>query len=204
MTARDDLYLFALDGKPHTEAVQGEATAKLDAYRTEVLANAIGRLHAIPVDCTALTGPVWYGTGWADCITALKDIADYQLPDQEDYPGELERLRARVRDLRVAALRREDLPRVQQILIGHAEYEANARRDDADPGFFRAGRLYRRTSHGTFLYFQVDGVATSPDGRERIARGWLRSERSGSAWYPRDEAELADWADVTGVVAVDG
>jgi hypothetical protein len=110
---------------------RAEFKALLDAHRTEVraeaLQRAIGRLRAIPVTCTALTGPVWYGTGWNEAITCLEEIADYQKPDNEAYPGELQRLRAVVRELRAAALRQEDLPRVQQLLIDHATHEGVAR-----------------------------------------------------------------------------
>lgn len=88
------------------------ARAVRDAHRAEVLAKAVGRLRAIPVDCTALTGPVWYGDGWNSAITCLEEIADYQQPDDEEYPGELQRLRATVLALRVAALRKEDLAEV--------------------------------------------------------------------------------------------
>jgi hypothetical protein len=95
-------------------------------HRAEVLGHAIARLNAIPVDCTALTGPVWYGAGWKDCITQLEEIAEYSLPEGEAYPGKLQRLRARMRELRAAALRREDLGRVQQVLMAHATYEAEA------------------------------------------------------------------------------
>ncbi|MFJ6729456.1 hypothetical protein ACIQPQ_31590 [Streptomyces sp. NPDC091281] len=131
MSARDDLYLFAMVGKVHEDGNRAMAQRKLDAHAAEAIGHAIARLQAIPVDCTALTGPIWYGEGWKDCIRTLEDIADYRLPDGEAYPGELQRLRARVRDLRVAALRKEDLPRVQEILIAHAAYEATARDEAA-------------------------------------------------------------------------
>ncbi|MEV5957238.1 hypothetical protein AB0M11_26315 [Streptomyces sp. NPDC051987] len=108
-----------------------EIAALLDVHRAESIGHAIARINAVPVDCTALTGPIWYGSGWKDCITTLRDIADYRLPDGEAYPGELQRLRARMRELRAAALRGEDMPRVQQILISHAEYEAKARAEKA-------------------------------------------------------------------------
>ncbi|WP_338683839.1 hypothetical protein QD712_25545 [Streptomyces acidiscabies] len=111
-----------------------EATTGLDAYRAEVLAKAVGRLRAIPVDCTALTGPVWYGDGWGEAIRALEDIADYQRPDDEAYPGELQRLRALALALRVAALRKEDLTRAQELLVAHAEYEMTAREQAAAKG----------------------------------------------------------------------
>ena len=78
MTARDDLAAVLLTGGAATNAL---ATGLLDAYREEVLAKAIARLKKIPVQCTALTGPVWYGDGWNGAIRQLEDIADYQKPD---------------------------------------------------------------------------------------------------------------------------
>ncbi|QDN57341.1 hypothetical protein [Streptomyces sp. S1D4-20] len=99
----------------------------VDAHRTEVIAKAIGRLRAIPVDCTALTGPVWYGDGWNSAITCLEEIAEYSVPDYEAYPGELQRLRALALGLRVAGLRKEDLGEVQRLLVIHADHEMNAR-----------------------------------------------------------------------------
>jgi hypothetical protein len=129
VSARESLYLFAMTGKVQEDGNRAMAWAKLDAYRTEVLAKAIGRLRAIPVDCTALTGPVWYGDGWNSAITCLEDIADYQTPDDEAYPGELQRLRALALGLRVAALRKEDLAEAQRLLVVHAEHEMNAREE---------------------------------------------------------------------------
>lgn len=105
-----------------------------DAYRTEVLAKAVGRMRAIPVDCTALTGPVWYGDGWNSAITTLEEIAEYQTPDDEAYPGELQRLRALALAVRVAALRKEDLKETQRVLVAHAEFEMGARERAAGKG----------------------------------------------------------------------
>lgn len=122
MTARKWLY-ERLTG---ARIAPDEATTGLDAYRAEVLAKAVGRLRALPVDCTALTGPVWYGAGWNSAITCLEDIADYQRPDDEAYPGELQRLRALVLGLRVAALRQEDLAEVRRLLAVHAQHETAA------------------------------------------------------------------------------
>ena len=90
----------------------------LDAYRTEVLRKAADRIRAIPIQCTALTGPVWYGEGWKDALTQLEEIADYQTPDEQQYPGELEMLRGLHLNLRVA-VRKGDMARVQQILASH-------------------------------------------------------------------------------------
>lgn len=97
----------------------------LDGYRTEVISKTIGRLRAIPVTCTALTGPVWYGTGWNDAITALEDIADFQKPDDEAYPGELERLRALALAIRVG-IRKDSLPEVQRVMDAHVAWEKTA------------------------------------------------------------------------------
>jgi ribosomal protein L19E len=98
----------------------------VDAHRTEVIAKAISRLRAIPITCTALTGPVWYGDGWSSAITVLEEIAEYQTPDDEAYPGELQRLRALVLGLRVAALRKEDMAQVQWLLTDHEETREKA------------------------------------------------------------------------------
>jgi hypothetical protein len=123
MTARDKLYAYAGTPCVLPESMLDEA---LDAYRTEVLAKAVGRLRAIPVTCTALTGPVWYGDGWNSAITVLEEIADYQTPDDEAYPGELQRLRSLVLGLRVAALRKGDLAQVQWLLTDHEETREKA------------------------------------------------------------------------------
>lgn len=113
---------------PHLDADEyGQILAeKFDAHRAEVLAKAVGRMRAIPVDCTALTGPVWYGDGWNSAITCLEDIADYQQPDDEEYPGELQRLRATVLALRVAVLRKDDLAEAQRVLNGHEDWRKKA------------------------------------------------------------------------------
>lgn len=104
---------------------------KFDAYRTEVLVKAVGRLRAIPVSCTALTGPVWYGDGWHSAITVLEEIAEYQTPDDEAYPGELQMLRALALGIRVAA-RRADMDQVQRLVLDHAARDGDAR-DKAKP-----------------------------------------------------------------------
>lgn len=38
------------------------------------------KLAAVPLDCTALTGPVWYGQGWRDAVHHLHDLADGLMP----------------------------------------------------------------------------------------------------------------------------
>ncbi|MET8978505.1 hypothetical protein ABZX85_23095 [Streptomyces sp. NPDC004539] len=199
MTAREWLYERLTGGAP---VPADEATTGLDAYRAEVLAKAVGRLRAVPLECTALTGPVWYGQGWKDCIDALVDIVDYQQPDDEAYPGELGRLRALVVGLRVAALRREDLPEVRRRLAAHALYETEARKtsgqQDATP-FFQPGHVYALADD---WQFRCDTVSTDPNTGERAAIGWLRVRSSPWTTYAYTASEWdGDWADVTGEVA---
>ncbi|MEV8353145.1 hypothetical protein ACFVTT_23495 [Streptomyces niveus] len=107
----------------HSDA---EVQDALDAHREEAIAKAIGRLRAVPVQCTALTGPVWYGQGWADAITTLEDIADYSVPDYEAYPGELVRLRSLALQVRALA-RQGSWDRVMEVLHGHSVFEGEAR-----------------------------------------------------------------------------
>ncbi|MER7046738.1 hypothetical protein [Streptomyces jumonjinensis] len=42
----------------------------------QILDRAVAHLRSIPVNCTALTGPVWYGQGWQDVIGELEEFAD--------------------------------------------------------------------------------------------------------------------------------
>lgn len=174
----------------------------LDAYRAEVLAKAIGRLRAIPVDCTALTGPVWYGDGWNSAITCLEEIADYQTPDDEAYPGELERLRILAIQLRVAALRKEDLAEAQRLLVVHAEHEMNAREKatpeaTATPDFFQPGHTYTRQHHASTIRFFVRYIDDSPEGIPyRVAFGW-KTEDGDVCASPFDSDDMDGWVDVT-------
>lgn len=128
MSARDELRGMALSlatgAGPLVDPQSFDAA--LDAYRREVILKAIGRLRSIPVQCTALTGPVWYGTGWNEAITQLEEIADYQTPDDEAYHGELERLRAFALNVRLRA-RQGDLALVQQLVEEHYQADKNAR-----------------------------------------------------------------------------
>lgn len=153
------------------------ATALVDAYRTEVIAKAIGRLRAVPVTCVALTGPAWYGTGWNDAITTLEEIADYQTPDDEAYPGELQRLRALTLGLRVAALRKEDLAETQRLLSLHAEHESQERdrvKTGTAPDFYQPRYVYSypRYADGHNWKFRCDAITTHPDDGARVALGW--------------------------------
>jgi hypothetical protein len=161
----------------------------VDAHRTEVLAKAIGRLRAVPVTCTALTGPVWYGDGWNSAITQLEEIADCQTPDDEAYPGELQRLRALVLGLRVAALRKGDMAQVQWLLTDHEETrkKATASAATATPEL----TVYR-ASHDSIvmgLYATREAAREHCETEER--RSWLTGSSITFAWIPDDSDPLS-------------
>lgn len=130
MNAREQIAFLLWQAVPSADDAEARAAAAemLDAYRTEVLAKAVGRLRAIPVTCTALTGPVWYGDGWNSAITCLEEIALFQTPDDEAYPGELQRLRAlhlQVRAVvRGGSAAEKQRAEVQRLLTQHAATEA--------------------------------------------------------------------------------
>jgi hypothetical protein len=146
MSARDELIEIVTSAPESSGGDSVWATDLVDAYRAEVLVKAVGRLRAIPVTCTALTGPVWYGDGWNSAITVLEEIAEYQTPDDEAYPGELQMLRALALGIRVAA-RKADMGQVQRLALDHAARDGDARDkrgsvsgDDAVREAFAAGR----------------------------------------------------------------
>lgn len=200
MSARDDL-IYRI-----TRHCSAETAEQLvDAHRTEVITKAVSRLRAVPVDCTALTGPVWYGDGWNAAITTFEEIADYQRPDDEAYPGELQRLRALNVGLRAALLRRDDVAWARQQLVSLAEHEAKARAGepsaDAVPGFFEPGHTYAEADGSTDWKFRCDAITTHPETGERTALGWrhFRSEWSEYS-YGEDDFDVhlaAGTADVT-------
>ncbi|MEV8354658.1 hypothetical protein ACFVTT_35445 [Streptomyces niveus] len=187
---------------PVNSAAYAELTAVFEphreAIRAEVLAKAIGRLRAVPVQCTALTGPVWYGQGWADAITTLEDIADYSVPDYEAYPGELVRLRALALQLRALA-RQGNWNRVMEMLHGHSVFEGEARAaatekasapaPTATPDFFQPGFTYTNAEFPQYGWrFRCDTVTSSPDNGERTALGWryFKGEWEPYAYYEDD------------------
>lgn len=175
-----------------------------DAHRTEVLAKAIGRLRAIPVTCTALTGPVWYGDGWNSAITQLEEIADYQTPDDEAYPGELERLRALSLAVRVVVRNRrersveEQQAELQRVMDAHLAWEKNATKGTA-PDFFRVGHAY---THRDGSDFHCVAITAHPQTGQRLAMGW-RSEHD--EWHRPTVCNLGQWLhEYDGVQAPDG
>ncbi len=165
----------------------------LDNYRSEALAKAVGRLRSIPVTCTALVGPVWYGDGWKSAITCLEEIADYQTPDDEAYPGEMEGLRALVLNLRAAA-RKADLEQVQRLIVDHRIFELDAReremKSGAAPGFFRPGRTYTAVAQ-PFTFHCVTHTVW-PDGSVRALGRSAWTERAELHWIATEFA-VEDW-----------
>lgn len=179
------------------------ATELTDAYRAEAIAKAVSRLRAIPVTCTALTGPVWYGDGWNAAITTFEEIADYQKPDDEAYPGELQRLRALNLGLRAALLRRDDVDWARQQLIGHAEHEAQARDGEATPDFYEVGHTYADDEYG--WKFRVDAITTHPEDGERTALGWrFYKGQWAEMAYGEDSWEIHQLAGYTDVTETEG
>ncbi|WTW93659.1 hypothetical protein OG216_09835 [Streptomycetaceae bacterium NBC_01309] len=69
-----------------------------------VVRDLIIRLRAVPIDCTALTGPVWYGEGWKDAVDHLELIADAwpgdEATDLAKAYGRIRRLQKAARDAR--------------------------------------------------------------------------------------------------------
>ena len=202
-TAREKIAALLWWSIPSCDDEEAKARTEqlLDEHRAEVLAKAIARLRAIPVTCTALTGPVWYGTGWRECITALEDIADYQTPDDEAYPGELQRLRALALAIRVVARNRrgrsaeQQRAEVERVMDAHDAWEKTATKDTT-PGFFRPGRTFARQHHGDTIRFFVEYISTSPDGRSRAAHGW-RTRDWDTGWEPTDSDDFTGWTDIT-------
>ncbi|MEV4227310.1 hypothetical protein AB0J81_09400 [Streptomyces bobili] len=192
MNAREDI-LAGL--RQVDDGTVGDLTpeALVDAYRTEVIVKAVGRLKAIPVTCTSLTGPVWYGDGWNSAITVLEEIADYQTPDDEAYPGELQMLRALALGIQVAA-RKADMDRVQYLALDHAARDGDARdkakpvsADDAVRDAFAAGRESAGADG-----FKLDGfrtVWTHSDGSDRPVSE-LRCQCGGLLQLPRSASLL--------------
>jgi hypothetical protein len=111
--------------------VKGVTDEEVDAYRLEVIQALIARCRSIPVGGTALVGPQWYGQGWEDLLNHLEDIADYRKPDYEEYPGELERLRALTVNVRVG-VKRDNLSHIRRTMQEHIDWEAEARRQDEE------------------------------------------------------------------------
>lgn len=58
---------------------QADAVRLLDEAITEAGHEIADLIDAIKPECTALTGPVWYGDGWHEAAHHLHDLAD-------DYP----------------------------------------------------------------------------------------------------------------------
>lgn len=83
------------------------------------------------------------------------------------------------------------------VLMGARDFpaEKSSREADATPDFFQPGHTYTREHHGRAIEFRVTGIDTSPDGEQRLARGWRTDDRSD--WEPSDSDDLTGWTDVT-------
>lgn len=62
-------------------------------------------------------------------------------------------------------------------------------------GFFEVDHIYEREHHGRRIEFRVTAIDTSPDGEQRLARGWRTDEHSD--WESTDSDDLTGWVDVT-------
>jgi hypothetical protein len=56
--------------------------------RGTIVREAISHLRNVNISCTALTGPIWYGTGWNEAISQLEEVAD-QMSDEGQPKREL-------------------------------------------------------------------------------------------------------------------
>lgn len=57
-------------------AIVANPTPPVSNDQAATLRWAAERLRGVPVDATALTGPVWYGAGWAGAADHLEGLAD--------------------------------------------------------------------------------------------------------------------------------
>ena len=69
------------------EALEAERPAADPAAIATALHEYADRLDAVPLDCTALTGPVWYGAGWRGAVNHLRDLADGLMPARSTPGG---------------------------------------------------------------------------------------------------------------------
>lgn len=169
-------------------------------------------------DWAAKIRQVGTAKGWSTWAAAYMDpdvpFVDTGMPSTETIVAELRRL-DRVAVLREAAdLLRSLANRLTQRGAGvlwaaarliqmadEAEKDTSGgsqpRAGESTPDFFQPLHLYRRTSHGQFIYFRVDHVATAPGSTMRTAFGWLTTERGSARWQPHNEDDFADWTDIT-------
>lgn len=78
------------------DAVMGLVETTQKNIRADTLFWAARQLRNVPVTCTALTGPVWYGSAWQDAANHLLDLAGWEPSDHE---AECTYLATRVREL---------------------------------------------------------------------------------------------------------
>ncbi len=57
-------------------SIAARPTPPVTSDQATTLRWAAETLRGVPVNATALTGPVWYGAGWKDAAEYLEDLAD--------------------------------------------------------------------------------------------------------------------------------
>jgi hypothetical protein len=191
MSARDELIEIVTSDPESSGGDVVWATDLVDRHRAESIGHAVARLRAIPVTCTALTGPVWYGDGWNSAITCLEEIGEYQLPDDEAYPGELQRLRTLALQLR-AVVRKGGSAEAQRaegqrLMDAHVAWEKDTKAGNAAPDFFQPGRAY---THRDGSDFHCVAITAHPQTGQRLAMGW-RSEND--EWHRPTVCNLGQW-----------
>lgn len=191
-----------------------EVRTRLDAYRTEVLAEAKVEVVAWLVKKTAEDTPVarladkvdrgavriFLGTGhYHNAMDAHR--TEVLAADGQAYDGELAMLRGLVRTLRVVVRHDSDLAEVWRLLVEYtrddaaARNEATAEATTATPDFFQKDRTYQRRR----WQFQCLAVAPNPFNGEIRAVGFLHrpgEPATATALDPDDWAH-GGWVDVT-------
>lgn len=101
------------------DVVQGEQKHA----RADALFWAARQLRSLPITCTALTGPYWYGQGWKEAADHLMDLAEW---DPSDGEAERTQLADRARVLEEENRRlRGDLDAATRFEVGGVEvYQA--------------------------------------------------------------------------------
>ncbi|MFI8535411.1 hypothetical protein ACIGMX_34840 [Streptomyces aquilus] len=70
----------------------------------------------------------------------------------------------------------------------------------AEPVFFQSGHVYEREHHGRRVEFRVTAIDSSPDGEQRLARGWRTDAHSD--WESTDSDDFEGWTEVPAAGAV--
>ena len=88
----------------------------LAAIRSAVR-TVVAQVRALPVDCTALTGPVWYGDGWKQALDTVEEYADAWPDDGDDVGALAAELARTVSELRALADRLREVTAERDALL---------------------------------------------------------------------------------------